>query len=178
MFNVVYSIILNKVKHAHLRLRPTGDQPSPLFSPLAKKEARLPRRPGWRAWRPESDGGLSAGPSLLFFRLRPPRQSPVASLGSGWYSRQGMMKKCARRLLWRPLHPPQTYVCGGEARSIRCRARRRAPSRAHFVSAPGQFTTGGVLLGNCRPKPMRNTSRTLRERPFDCGVHSDEGGRV
>ena len=151
-------IILNKVKHAHLRLRPTGEQPFPIFSPLAKKEARLPRRPGWRARRPESDGGLSAGPSLLFFRLRPARQSPVASLGSGlvFKTRDAQRMRQTPPLeaptpatnvrLWR--RGPQHTLPGSDA-SANLRLRptgKPGGSRAHVVSAPGQFTTGGVRM--------------------------------
>ena len=46
----------------NLRLRPWASSPPLLFSPLAKKEARLPRRPGGRAWRPDPEGGLG-GPT-------------------------------------------------------------------------------------------------------------------
>ena len=66
-----------------------------LFSTLAKKEAR-------RAWMPMEvwRGGLQALRASFFARGEKSRGGPAASP---------------------PLRPPQTYVCGGEARMARRR---------------------------------------------------------
>ena len=183
-------IILNKVKHAHLRLRPTGEQPFPYFFASGKKrgppppEARMEGSEAGVRWRafswtfptffsPEAGAPISGREPRLRAGIQDKgcsKNAPDASFG-GPYTRHKRTFVAARPAAYAAglgceRQPPATP--NGQARRV-ASSRRVGSGPIHNRWCP---------YGNRRPKPMRNTSRTLRERPFDCGVHSDEGGRV